>query len=168
MYKIKRNHAYLVILLVFFIQLLLSNFLGFSIIKPNLMIITVTFFAIFTDRKFGFEAGFLSGMLLDIFSIRFFGLNAVLLAFGGYLTGKYNNKFYKDSIITHVILTFVISFFVLSLYFLFLNLRNLSILPLPGLNDIFGPPIIISSLLNSFLGIWMYAFFIRVFQLSKS
>ena len=168
MHKIKRHNAYPLILLAFFLQILLSNFLGFSIFKPNLMIIITTFFALFTDRRFGFEVGLVSGILLDIFSIRFFGLNAILFAFGGYLIGKYNNKFYRESIITHIILTFIMSFFILSLYFLFVNLGSPSISPGLGLNIIFSASLIISSLLNSFFGIWVYAFLSRIFRLSES
>lgn len=168
MYKIKRHLAYLVILLAFFIQVLLSNFLGPSIIKPNLMIIITIFFALFTDRKFGLEAGFASGILLDIFSIRFFGLNTILFACGGYLIGRYNNKFYRDSVITHIILTFIVSFSILFLYFLFVNLRSPSMPALLSLNMIFSGSLLIPSLLNSFLGIWVYAFLTRVFQLSEN
>lgn len=167
MRKIKHNHAYLAILLVFFIQVLLSNFLAFGLLRPNLMIIITFFFAFFTDEKFGFKIGLLSGILLDIFSIRFLGLNTFLFSFSGYIIGRYNNKFYKDSVITHIILTFMISFFILSVYFLFVNLRNPS-MPRIGLNIIFSPPILILSLLNSFLGIWIYAFLLRIFRLSES
>ena len=167
MHKIKHRHAYLSILLVFFIQVLLSNFLAFSPFRPNLLIIITFFFALFTDEKFAFKTGLLSGILLDIFSIRFLGLNTFLFSFSSYIIGKYNHKFYKDSIITHVILTFMMSFFILSVYFLFVNLHSPSI-PRIGLNIIFSPLILIPSLFNSFLGIWIYAFFLRIFRLSES
>ena len=168
MRKIRRRLAYPVILLAFFAQILVSNFLGSSSAKPNFMIVATAFFAIFTDRRFGFEAGLVSGLLLDIFSVRFFGLNAVLFALGGYIIGRYNAKFYRDSVITHSILTFALSLFILSLYFLFVNLYSPSAPQRSGLSAVFSAPLFIPSLLNSFLGIWAYAFLSRVFQLGES
>ena len=168
MRRIKRLHAYPVIFLAFIIQILLSNLLGVAAIKPNLMIIITAFFALFTDRNFGFEVGLLSGMLLDIVSIRFFGINTILFAFGGYLIGRYNTKFYKDSIITHIIITFATSFFILSAYLFFVSLRNPAGSSLLDLSIIFNSSILISSLINSFLAIWIYAFFTNVFRLSES
>ncbi len=167
MHRIKRRPAYILILLAFFIQILLGNFFGSSAMKPNIMIIITTFFALFTNEKFGCEAGAVSGMLLDIFSIRLFGLNTLLFALGGYIVGRYNTKFYRDSIITHLIITFAMSLFILSSLLLFLNLRNSFSLPRLGPNMIFTPSILASSLLNAFLGIWIYAFLCRIFRLSE-
>ena len=167
MHKIKRHQAYLVIIITFFIQVFLSNFLGTSPFKPNLLIIITAFFALFTDKRLGLEVGFLSGLLLDIFSIRFFGLNTILFSLGGYLIGKYNNKFYREGPLTHIILTFAISFFIFSSNFLFVNLRSLST-PQSPLNLIFNTSVFIPSLLNSFLAIWIYAFFLRVFRMSEN
>jgi len=167
MHKIRRSAAYLSICLTFFIQIFLSGLLDFTLIKPNLMIIMTTFFALFTDKKFGFEIGLFSGLLLDFFSIRFFGLNAILFAIGGYIAGKYNNKFYKESIITHIILTFLMSYYILSSYFLFVNLRSISAPSSIRLNVFFNPTLLFVSLFNSFIGIWVYAFLLRVFRLSE-
>lgn len=167
MRDIKRYQAYTLIIITFLIQILLGNFLGSSLFKPNLMIVITAFFALFTDRKFGFEIGAVSGFLLDVFSVRFFGLNTILFALGGYLVGKYNNKFYRESIITHVILTFAASYFIFFAYFLFVNFRS-SHAPLPPwLNFIFSPSIFIPSLLNSLLAIWVYAFLARILRLGE-
>ena len=165
MYKITRRSAYGLILLAFFIQVILGNFLNSAAIKLNLMIIMTTFFALFTDEKFGCQIGAVSGLLLDIFTIRFFGLNTILFAFSGYMVGKYNGKFYKDSVFTHFISTFVVSFFILSLLFLFASFRGSWESPRLALNIILNPPILFSSLLNSFLGVWIYAFLVRIFRL---
>ncbi len=167
MYKIKRRSTYGLILLAFFIQVLLGNFLNSAAIKPNLMIIMTIFCALFTDEKFGCRIGAISGLLLDIFTIRFFGLNTVLFAFGGYVVGKYNGKFYRDSVFTHFIITFVVSFFILSLLFLFASFRSSWESPRLGLNIIFNSPIFFSSLLNSFLGVWIYAFLVGIFRLHE-
>ena len=167
MYKIKHYQVYILILFAFFIQILLGNFVGSSGIRPNLMIIVTVFAALFTDEKFGCRTGAICGILLDVFSIRFFGLNTVLFASAGYIVGKYNIKFYKDSVITHVIVTFIVSFSILFSLLLFLTLRNSAVSPPLGFNIFFNPSILTSSLLNSFLGIWIYAFLCRMFRLSE-
>ena len=156
----------MLILLAFFVQMALGLFLRPGAVKPNLMIIVTIFLALFTDERFGAKAGALSGMLLDIFSIRFFGLNTILFAFGGYLVGKYNSKFYKNSIITHFIVTFAASLAILLPGFLIVNLSD----PPESqrlLNLILSPAVLAASLLNSFLSILLYAFLSRMFGLCE-
>ena len=167
MHKIKRFPAYIAILSAFFIQILLGDIFSSGALRPNIMIIITIFFALFTNKKFGCETGAVSGMLLDIFSVRFFGLNTILFAFCGFIVGKYRTKFYRDSVITHFIITFIVSFFILSFYILFAKLAALSGLSALGFNIIFHPSIFISSLLNSFLGVCVYAFLYRFFKLNE-
>ena len=168
MYSIKRRAAYLAIFFAFAMQMMLSNFHIPQSVRPNLMIIMVVFFALFTDKRFAFETGLVSGFLLDIFSIRFFGLNAVLFACCGYVIGKYNGKFYRESVITHIIITFAVSFLILSLYYFAINLRPLSAAPLPsGPPRIFASSVFVVSLINAFLGVWIYAFLCRVLRVSE-
>ena len=132
------------------------------------MIIITIFLALFTNEKFGFETGLASGLLLDIFTLRLFGLHTMLFAFSGYMIGKYNNKFYRESVVTHIIITFFTSVFILSSYFLFTVLQNRPLLSHLNLYAIFGSGIILSSLYNSLLGILAYAFLYRIFHLSES
>jgi len=167
MRKIKPREIYPAILAVFFIQMALGCFFGFTSVRPNLMIIITTFFALFTDRRSGFASGAASGLLLDIFSIRTFGINTVLFAVTGYVVGRYNTKFYRASVITHVIITFAVSLSILSLYFLFVNLRASFGLSPIGAGRVFHTSVVASSLLNAFLGPWIYAFLCRLFGLSE-
>ncbi len=168
MHRIDRRHAYPVIILTFLLQLLISNFLTSASLKPNLMLIITVFFALFSNARFGAETGFLSGLLLDIFSIRLFGLNAILYAAGGYIIGKNNNKFYKDSAMTHIILTFGVSFFILWTYFAVVSVRNSPLSFGTGMKSVFSPSILSVSAINAFLGIWVYAFLIKVLGISEA
>jgi len=168
MYKIDRKKAYPVIILAFVLQIILSGFLGSARVRPDLMIIVTAFFALFSDERFGTEAGFVSGILLDAFTIRLFGLNAMLFAFGGYIIGKNNNKFYKESPITHVIMTFSASFIILSLYYLVLCLRGSSTFIDPVFTGLFSYSVLWGSLLNAFLAVWVFAFLVRFFGISEA
>lgn len=167
MYKIRRPQAYSVVSAFFLIQLLISRFIPSGFLKVNLMIIIAAFFALFSDENFGFEIGLVSGLLMDIFSIRLFGLNAVLMALGGYLVGKYHKKFYRESIITHAIINFSITLFVLSIYYLFVSSRTQPETQWFSLRLIISPAVIAPSLINSFLGLFIYAYLIRVFRLGE-
>ncbi len=164
MYRIKAYKAYAAILVAFFAQMSLVTFFDFGSLRPNVMIIITVFFALFTDEKFGWRAGAVSGLLLDIFSIRLFGLNTLFFALCGYIVGKYSNKFYRDSPVTHFIITFAASFFILSPYFFFINLRNPTGMPHLGF---FNASVFAASLLNSFLGILICAFLLRIFKLDE-
>lgn len=168
MHRIKRKQAYPVILLAFIVQIALSSFLHHSHIRPNLMLIVTAFFALFSDERFGAETGLLCGLLLDIFSIRPFGLNAALFGAAGYLIGKSNSKFYKDSVITHVILTFAASLLVFSGTLVLLSAADPSPYSEAILMSILDTSILSVSLLNAFVGIWVYAFLIRVLGLSEA
>jgi len=167
MHKIKHSRAYTLILVAFFVQIGLSLFLGPGAVRPNIMVISMTFLALFSDERFGVKAGTLCGMLLDVFSIRFFGLNTLLFALGGYIVGKYNTKFYRNSVITHFAVTFTVSLFILLPNFLFISLHNRPALPPAGLSVIFSHMVLLSSLLNSFLSIWIFAFLIRILGLHE-
>ncbi|MBL7070674.1 MAG: rod shape-determining protein MreD [Candidatus Omnitrophica bacterium] len=168
MHRVKRGQAYTVILLGFFLQLVISDLLRSGTVKPNILIIVTAFFALFSSGKFGAETGFFCGLLLDIFSIRLFGLNAMLFAAGGYIIGKSNTKFYRDSMITHFILTFTLSFIVLSAYFIIVSARGPSVSHWAGSRLLFNSPVVLISLLNSFLAIWIFAFLTRVLGLSET
>ena len=146
----------------------LTGFLSIDVVKPNFMIVVTVFFALFTNKKLALDAGIASGLLLDIFTLKFFGLHTMLFAFTGYIIGKYNNKFYRESIITHVIITFFASVFILTSYLLFTVLRNRFLLSYLNLHTIFGSAVILSSLYNALIGILAYAFLCRIFHLNES
>ena len=168
MHKIRISHAYLLILFTFFLQLPLTDFLNAGAARPNFMIIVTIFLALFTNEKFGLKTGLVSGLLLDIFTLRLFGLHTMLFAFSGYIIGKYNNKFYRESFVTHIIITFFTSAFILSSYLLFTVLQNRPLLSHLNLYAIFGSGVMLSSLYNSLLGVLVYAFLCKIFHLSES
>lgn len=168
MYKINRLRDYGMILLAFFAQVFLSDLLRLGSVKPNFMIVMTVFFALFTNERFGLEAGFVCGTILDIFAMRLFGLNIILFSSAGYLIGKFNGKIYRESIITHAIMIFAASFFILSLYRLFIGIQNKFTLPYLSFGFLFSPVVFLSAAYNSFLGIFVYTFLNRILKLGET
>ena len=71
-----------------FIYFLQSNFFSwFNIagIKPNLFIILSLFIGLFLGRIYGITFGLVFGFLLDLFIGKRLGINAVALAFAGFM-----------------------------------------------------------------------------------
>ena len=168
MYKINRLRDYSLILLAFFIQVVFADSLSLFGIKPNFPIIMIVFFALFTDGAYGLETAFISGILMDIFSVRLFGLNTILFSFTGYFIGRFNTKIYKESMLTHAILIFIATFFILSLYRFFLALEDRLLLQTLSLGFLFSPSVFLSALYNSFFGTLLYTFLCRVFKLGET
>lgn len=168
MYKINRLRDYGLILLAFLLQVFLADFIKLGGARPNFMIIIAVFFALFTDERFGLETGFICGMILDIFTLRLFGLNAILFSLSGYLIGKFNNKIYRESIITHAVVVFLASFFILSLYRLFLGIENKLLLSRLSLNFAFSPVVFLAAIYNSFFGMVTYTFLCRILKLGET
>ena len=156
------------IMLAFFAQVFLSDFLKVGGIRPNLMIMMTVFFALFTDERFGLEVGFVCGMILDIFSLRLFGLNTILFSFAGYFIGRFNSKIYRESIITHAIMIFAASFFILSLYRLFIGIQNKYLVSYLSFGFIFSPVVFLSAAYNSFLGVFVYTLLNRILRLGET
>lgn len=168
MYKINRLRDYSLILLAFFLQISIAGSLSLSGAKPSFPILFTVFFALFTDERYGLETAFLSGILLDIFSVHLFGLNAVLFSATGYFIGKFNTKIYRESIATHAILIFLATAFILSAYRFFLCFENRFLLSELSFGFVFSPSVFSSAIYNSFLGILLYTFLCRVFKLGET
>jgi len=168
MYKINRLRDYGLILLAFLMQVFLADFLKAGSAKPNFMIIITAFFALFADERFGLEAGFICGAILDIFALRLFGLNTILFSFSGYIIGRFNNKIYRESIVTYAIVVFLMSFFILSSYRLFIGLENRFLLSSLTLGFVFSPVVFLAALYNSFLGTLAHTFLSRALKLGET
>ncbi|MBN1872231.1 MAG: rod shape-determining protein MreD [Candidatus Omnitrophica bacterium] len=164
MRKIKRYHAYAVIILTFIAQLVVSNYIDSAMLRPNLMIILLTFLALFSDKWFGLEVGIIVGLFFDIVSIRPFGINILLYGAGGFLIGAYNNKFYRNSRITSAILVFLASCFILSLYYISVTFVVSSMQSLAHFKPVLGPLVIIPSAVNSLFAVFLFTFLFKIFR----
>jgi len=109
---------FLTILILLVLQILFSLYIFFSNIVLEFLVISLIYFSLKYGSIFGEFYGFLSGILLDIFSVSIFGLRSLVLTILGFLLGKMSHKVDEDKIKVQLLLCF----FVLSFYYLFIFL----------------------------------------------
>lgn len=118
----------LILLAVFILQSTLIRDLQIRGIIPNMMIITIVSFSLLRGKIDGAIAGFVLGLLQDIFFGEVVGFYASIYLYIGYFTGYLYMNFYKDSILVPigVIATsdVVVNLFVFFFTFLFRGKLN--------------------------------------------
>ena len=93
----------------FLAQLLFLDHIKIASVKPDLLVLLVVFFAVFFGPGTGAEAGFVSGLFKDAYSLDIFGVNAVLLSLVGLIAGGLSPKLFKESKLTQALLVFASS-----------------------------------------------------------
>ena len=94
----KRLIEVMIILLFFLLQSTLFQHIAFAGIVPNLMIIITSGCGYMNGKTDGMIAGFLSGLLMDVFYGDVIGFNALLFLFIGYANGYANRYFFPDDV----------------------------------------------------------------------
>ena len=83
-------------LIVWLLQLLLSDSLSISSVRPDFCTILILYWSLFYGRTFGICSGFLLGLIVDLSgSGIFFGLSSLTYTFTGYLGGGLKNNHAK-------------------------------------------------------------------------
>ncbi len=100
-----------IILFTILLELLLSNFLVLNTIKPDLILIVVICMSLISGPEEGTAVGFIGGMLKDIFSVHYLGVNALVKTVIGYIAGLTREKIFPQ----HLMWIVVISTFVFTL-----------------------------------------------------
>lgn len=85
--------------------------------RPDLMIVCVTFFGLFLGRAAGLETGLVAGLLTDIFSLDYFGINLFVYGATGFLAGALKTSFVKESKRTQALTVFLCTAFSMCLHF---------------------------------------------------
>lgn len=86
------------IILCFLLQATLFEKLAFAYIRPNLLLIVTASVGFMRGKKRGMEAGFFSGLLMDVFWGNLIGFYALLYTLIGYFNGSFKRLFYDDDI----------------------------------------------------------------------
>jgi rod shape-determining protein MreD len=81
------------------LQTAVFNKLTLAGAKPDLLLITVVFFAFIKGARAGAGLGFFYGLLEDLAAGRFIGLNALAKAATGFLVGLTEGKIYKENLL---------------------------------------------------------------------
>ena len=107
--KINRVSLYLSLIAALLIQLLFIDYAKIAQAKPDLPALLVIFFSVFLGPGIGLEAGFVSGLFKDIYSLDIFGINTLALSLTGLIAGIVSPKFFRESKLTQAMLVFVFS-----------------------------------------------------------
>ncbi|NLW25778.1 MAG: rod shape-determining protein MreD [Clostridia bacterium] len=145
---------YLVLsLLGFFALILQSTILNeFTIagVKPDLLLIFTVYFALIKGPGEGAGAGFLLGLIEDLYSAKYIGLNALCKLIIGILVGFLEKRLYKENFFVPMMALFVASLLHTFLYFVFSNFVGYPI-PIVFLAKIILPFALYNTCLTPFI-----------------
>ena len=88
----------LTVLVCFLLQCTLISRIAVGSITPNLLITLCVSMGLMRGRKGGLWAGFLSGILVDLFYGSVFGFYAMVYMYTGYLCGYAHRIYYDDDL----------------------------------------------------------------------
>ncbi len=151
----KRSGAYLIIAAALFAHITVLNNVRIWGIKPDLILLSVIFFAIFFGPRAGLETGLVCGLLMDTFTFDIFGVNTVVLGITGLTTGILNKRFLKESRMTRLMLIF--SFTVFSMLTHYAILSALSKYPSLGLTDYLLSSVIPAGIYTTLVSIPLFS-----------
>ena len=118
MHKIGRLQIYLILALTLIVDLMLLDHIKILGVKPDLMLIPVIFFGLFLGTGKGLESGLAAGILKDLFTLDFFGINTCILGLTGFLAGVLGTKFSRESKNTQILLVIFLTAFSMTLHYI--------------------------------------------------
>jgi rod shape-determining protein MreD len=150
----------------FLIQLLFIGHVKIMQAMPDLLVLLVVFFSIFFGPGIGLEAGFVSGLFKDIYSLDIFGVNTLALALTGFVAGIASPKFFRESKLTQAVFVFTFSVFYMFLHYLAAALA-LKINYISLSEYLFGL-ILPSSLYTGIVSFFIFPILIRRYHLKEN
>lgn len=116
MRQVSGLHICLFVFISFVVQMAFAENLKFFGARPDFIAVSVTVFAVFYGEGPGMEAGILGGLLKDIFSVDFFGINTFVFALCGYLAGVFGSRFSGESAAARLLTAFLFTAAAMSLH----------------------------------------------------
>lgn len=101
---------FFVILISFILQTTLFQALSFGGIAPNLMIIVTVSYGFMFDKNYGMVAGFICGLLMDVFYGEVLGFYALIYLYIGAANGTFHAIFFQEDIKLPLVLIAVSDF----------------------------------------------------------
>ncbi|HAJ32304.1 MAG TPA: rod shape-determining protein MreD [Candidatus Atribacteria bacterium] len=141
-----------IIVIALLIQLTLINSITILGLKPDLIMVVVVVFSLLKGEKEGTISGFASGLLQDIFSTGFLGINALAKTVIGFTCGILKEKIFHEHILFIIpVITFIASFMQSILIFLLLRAFGFEYNLGWSLKQVALPEALYSSLLSPFI-----------------
>lgn len=135
------------VLIAILLQTTVFNFLQVAGVKPDLVLMLVVFNGFLRGSREGAFLGFLAGLLLDIFTGSYIGMNALSKMLAGYLVGLAEARFYKESVLIVSLVTFMVGILHQLLLYALLFHLDIEIPPYYVLSQVIFPAAIYTSLL---------------------
>ncbi len=120
-------------------------------IKPDLVMLVVVLGSFFRGTRTGAFLGFTGGIVEDLFSGNYIGLNALAKMAAGYLAGAAGGRLYRENIPIATVVTFFTSLAGLMANYLLLLYLNITIDPLHALFSVALPVAAYTALLVPFV-----------------
>ncbi len=117
MHKVGRLKVYCILLLALLVQATVLSRFTIMGSRPDLMIICVIFFGLFLGRSAGLEVGAVAGLMTDLFSLDYFGINMVVYGITGLLAGSLRSSFARESKRSQALLVFACTAFSMCVHF---------------------------------------------------
>jgi rod shape-determining protein MreD len=137
-----------------FLQFTALNFIQIEGVKPDLGLVMVIFVAFLRGYRAGCWWGFVGGLLEDLYTGNFFGLNILTKMFIGCLVGLVEKQFYKDSLLVVVITTWFASMASGLVQYALLTYAGFLVSPGPALVKIILPVSFYNAITVPFLYRW--------------
>lgn len=163
--KVNRLSLYLILIAAFILQLTLLDCIKIFNAKPNLLLLLITFFCLFYGWEAGLEAGFVSGLLIDIFSTDIFGINTLTLSITGLVIGNSSPKIFKESKMTQGFLVFIFSLISMLIHYVLASF--ISKIGYINLSEYLFGLVIPSAIYTSILSFIIFPVLIKKFHLKE-
>lgn len=133
------------------------NFVSVHGVKPDLVLVLVIFNGFLRGTREGAFLGFVGGVLQDLVSGEYFGINALAKMTAGYLAGLGEGRLYRDNRVIAAGLTWFCTLASQLVYYLLLALVNVKMPPAAALAGVVLPV----SLYNALAALPLYGLYYR-------
>ncbi|KAF1085628.1 rod shape-determining protein MreD [Sporotomaculum syntrophicum] len=154
----------LFVLLAFILQTAAFNYIAIYGIKPDLVLILVILNGFLRGPREGAFLGFAAGILQDLVSGGYFGLNALTKMTSGYLAGLGEGRLYRDNRVIAAGLTWICTLGAQLVFQFLLLLVNVSV-PVPAA---LAYVILPTAFYNALVVLLIYGYFYRYVQKDQS
>jgi rod shape-determining protein MreD len=135
----------LLVILAVLLQTTVFQFLRVAGVSPDLILVLVVFFAISNGPRHGAVLGFVGGLVQDLLSGFYIGMNALSMALTGYIVGLGYHTLFRESPWIMAAIAFIASLGAQSLNYLLLLSLGVTILPANALFGVIVPVAVYNS-----------------------
>jgi rod shape-determining protein MreD len=157
--------VYLVLAAALFLHMTVLDRIRILGARPDITLMCVVFFGIFSSPRMGLEAGCVAGLFTDIFAFGPFGINTILYALTGFLAGAFSSKVFKESSAIQFIMVFFFQVFSMALHFILASALSKTLYM--TFADYFLSSVLPTGIYTSTVSLALFPAFMRLFGLRR-